>query len=516
MTAINSKKNKNEPEYTVFTEADNINVTSFDTESAMDKDLKITPDAFKEFIFSKKSHFKLFQGNKYDKLFYGQEIGETGFNIKTYQNLLLFSFITQNIPESSRILEIGNKDDYIINHFKQRYEIWRIEDANSLMNRNNAAEIVHKNALKDNLGNYHDYLPLRHFDFIFSASGFDNFPDDMTLFKIVLDNINRMLKANSYSLHCFSAAITGNNVQYHRLLNFFNNHSFSLYYPVISLSKLPRKEAVLDNEDLHFNFEIHEKSYIQNTDFGTKTVSYNFLWKKNPLELSKTSDSKVINYIKKHPAYVFHHLMKCGGTSLTKALQNWFNLKLDHIKTEDITIDLNQYLNYKFNIENINSEDCIVSHFQSEGYYLHERYPEVLSSDNNFRIFTFIRDPLSIVTSLYYYARKSGGFHNISLINSIEYSKKNFLASLFPCDESNYKEVLDRYFFIGIVEKMQESMDKLALLLEKKKINIPMVNTTEKDSQISELTPEFIKIFKEKNKLDYKIYNYCLEKLNHF
>ena len=36
--------------------------------------------------------------------------------------------------------------------------------------------------------------------------------------------------------------------------------------------------------------------------------------------------------------------------------------------------------------------------------------------------------------------------------------------------ENNYKEILNRYFFIGITERMQESVNKLAEIFNKRKI----------------------------------------------
>jgi hypothetical protein len=61
---------------------------------------------------------------------------------------------------------------------------------------------------------------------------------------------------------------------------------------------------------------------------------------------------------------------------------------------------------------------------------------------------------------------------------------------------------------------MQESFDKLATILGKRKIKVPQYNTTEKDSQVSELTPEFIEEVKKLNELDYKIYNYSIERFD--
>ncbi len=202
--------------------------------------------------------------------------------------------------------------------------------------------------------------------------------------------------------------------------------------------------------------------------------------------------------------------MKCGGTSLTKSLGNWFSMVYDHYR--DLN-KINQYKKNRYDINKLNSETCLVGHFNYEGIYLFQRYPEILDDSNNIKAFTFIRNPLSFYVSLYYYSRHFGRTDN-TLEEYID-SNQNLLAYYLPCDEDNYREVLDKYFFIGITEKMQESVDKLAKIIKKRKISVSSVNKSKKDSQISIITDDFIEKFKEKNELDYLIYDYCLDKFRH-
>lgn len=240
----------------------------------------------------------------------------------------------------------------------------------------------------------------------------------------------------------------------------------------------------------------------------------NILVKKKSLELVQRTNSRNLNSINRSPVFIFHHLMKCGGSSIVQSLTKWFHIRYDLL--ED-SADLNSFVMQKYNLEDLFTDYCITGHFQYDGIYLHQRYPEMFERKNDFKIFTFIRDPLKIKISLYYYVSKFGGYkiENLTLKKNL-LADKNFLASLFPCDESNYREVLDRYFFIGISEKMQESMNILADKLDKKRINVPVINTTQKDYQINDLTPEFLEIFKKRNKLDYMIYEYCLERFRKY
>ncbi|MEO7358159.1 MAG: hypothetical protein ABIY50_11640 [Ignavibacteria bacterium] len=489
------------------------NISDYEIPLTEDKNIiPISPANFNDYSYSKKTHFDVFKHNGYDKLFYGEEIGTEGFYIKTYQNLLVFSFITQNIPEGSRVLEIGNGDDYIKNHFQYLYEFWRIEDASNLINDAEVISNNQVNMLQDNKGNYHSEIPKGHFDFVFSTTGFYSISDDESLFKITLDNIDKMVKPGGYSLQCFPAVIVQEKYfYYHPFLSYMNNNIAPVFKNVQRFIRFPVTAKMIGDNDLHFVYEPFPWAEDARTEPSLNTVSYNFLWRKKMLEMPEVTRSDIKNYYSKYPSFIFHHILKCGGTSVKEVLQNWFHTEYDYVEESE---NKNHFLKFKLNIKNINADTCVSGHFQYEGIYLEQRYPEILDDAENFKLFTFVRDPLQIRISLYYYNKNNLGIENMSLANALKYFSINFLATLFNCNESNYKQILDRYFFIGIVEKMQESFDKLAVLLNRRKITLPVTNTSQKDSQISGLGSDFIENFKKENKLDYLIYEYCLEKFN--
>lgn len=228
--------------------------------------------------------------------------------------------------------------------------------------------------------------------------------------------------------------------------------------------------------------------------------------------ISVSCKEKPAESLKKNPAYIFHHIMKCGGSSVNKVLGKWFNMEYEVVNPGD---NINNYIKFRYNTERIFSDVCITGHFQGEGHFLHQRYPESLEKKNEFRVFTFLRDPLKFRISLYYYIRNSGGMNDTSLKDFTEVFP-DYISSLIPCNKDNYKEVLDRYFFIGIVEELQESMDILAGLINKKKISVPFENVSQKDEQLSDLNEEVVNSFIKSNELDYSIYRYCLEKYRSF
>jgi hypothetical protein len=88
------------------------------------------------------------------------------------------------------------------------------------------------------------------------------------------------------------------------------------------------------------------------------------------------------------------------------------------------------------------------------------------------------------------------------------------MATVLQVNESDYREVLGRYFYIGILEKAQESLDLFASMIGKKSLRMPFTNRTRvtPGTIANDLSPELIAKFREINRLDYLIYDYCLER----
>jgi SAM-dependent methyltransferase len=471
----------------------------------------LTNNKFRNFTYSKISHFDLFHKYNYDLLLNGKRISAEDSGIKKYQNLLIYTFIEQNIKEGSRILEINPNDQYIFNHFKYRYDFWTVNDVTNLTKNLEEQELNNIPVYKDSDDTYHTKVPFEYFDFIFSTSPLDTLPDSKYLFEKLADNLYRLLKPSGYVLNSFPSKINDDkSISPHIFIYYLMNNITKISHNVLQYNNFIGKEDILNDEDLHFS-DVRIKSFKDNkkTETKIKNFSFNFLWRKRSNQIPASLITKSKDYLSKRPAYVYHHLMKCGGSSLEIALKTWFCLEID--KLENSPDDINQFIKYKLDLNNFYSDQCLIGHFQYNGIYLKDRYPEIFEKENEFKLFTFVRDPMKMRISLYYYVRNRGGFQKFKL-KQVLLNTPNFLSRLFPCDESNYKEVLDRYFFIGIVEKMQESIDILAKKLNKKSIIVPRVNVSDKDSQLEEITPEITEEFKRLNKLDYLIYEYCLEK----
>ena len=222
-------------------------------------------------------------------------------------------------------------------------------------------------------------------------------------------------------------------------------------------------------------------------------------------------NSGLEGFKRKYPVYIFHHIPKCAGTSLISALRRWFFVVKDYTRYYHPE-ELPYFIKHPVDIKALRSYHCLCGHFALPETHIHKRYPGVLHN-RNFKIFTFIRDPLEVKISLYYYEKKRGQREGVSLEQHL-LERENYIAGVLDCTLDNYKEVLDRYFFIGITEHVQLSMDKLAKLLNKRKVKLPVLNPSRRDPQVSSLPPEIINRFKAANELDYRIYDYCLTRFH--
>lgn len=149
------------------------------------------------------------------------------------------------------------------------------------------------------------------------------------------------------------------------------------------------------------------------------------------------------------PVYVFHHIPKCGGSSVRTALVGWF------IRRKDYRRGWSDDYPPAYDLSRFRSIHCLCGHFEVEGHFLHQRYPEVIQN-KRFRIFSFVRNPLSLQLSLHRFLKKEGQPVESTIEAQLQ-TRPNFMAHLFAVDESNFKEVLDRYSFIGLIEEGQPS-----------------------------------------------------------
>ena len=204
---------------------------------------------------------------------------------------------------------------------------------------------------------------------------------------------------------------------------------------------------------------------------------------------------------------VFHHIPKCSGTSVVNVLGRWFLLREDY----RAYVQGDWRAARRVDLDRLRNRHCLTGHFDYQGVYLRDRYPEILR-DRRFFLFTFIREPLATKLSLFRYEKQSGIIPDMTLEEHL-LSRDNYIANRFPCTPEDVDVVLERYDFIGVTERIDESLDKLAQLVNRKPVHVPRLNATRDKRDEATPSPVLIAEFRRRNDLDYHIYRRALERL---
>ena len=236
---------------------------------------------FNEIRYSLKTQFNYFKLKKYDIDLYGKEIDPLNCDLKVYQDLLVFTYIKENLPKGSKLLDIGGGNSRILTYFTNDYECWNLDKFEGIGNGlKNVPNVCYK-MVQDYIGNFNSELPENYFDFVFSISTLEHVGEDIEWYKKICLDIDRVSKNDAINLHCFDVVLnsTKGGEKYDwtcGLLPFM----FRRYHSKQGYSGL---NGIINDNDLFFLSQDFYKNNWQKvtkqeySDFGVP-ISYNIFW----------------------------------------------------------------------------------------------------------------------------------------------------------------------------------------------------------------------------------------------
>lgn len=176
---------------------------------------KIAPENFHEYRYSKTPHFKNFRIMS----IYERQTSAT-CDLKVYQDLLVYSYILNNLPKGSRILEVGGGNSRVIDCLKDDYEFWNLD---RLQGQGHGPKSISENEgfrlVKDFIGAFSEHLPENYFDLIYSISVVEHFPSDKNMMTEIIKDFTRLLKNGAGCLHCVDALLFDDHLWIHPIIN---------------------------------------------------------------------------------------------------------------------------------------------------------------------------------------------------------------------------------------------------------------------------------------------------------
>ena len=213
------------------------------------------------------------------------------------------------------------------------------------------------------------------------------------------------------------------------------------------------------------------------------------------------------------------HLRKCAGTTFRAQLSGAFQNRVlfdygDEIGSSWPSSILKRAASER---EMYNSSDFLVSNFDLiHGHFYKSKYDSIKVKK---KYITFLRHPVQRVLSNYFYLKRSINRTNPDslIVNKLGFSLEEYVRDPDSCNlQAQFLEStnLDEFDFVGVVERYDESIDKLSshlgVYFEQAKaanVNPKKIENYKRDCDIEKLILKY-------NEIDLELYKRGVEKLD--
>jgi hypothetical protein len=216
----------------------------------------------------------------------------------------------------------------------------------------------------------------------------------------------------------------------------------------------------------------------------------------------------------KYDKLVYVHIPKTGGNTVTNLLRRVYRGKVPMLReSSDMHNDNNvmsatwskkHKIKHIYKHGHVPEARIVMGHFKVTKYQ-HLGYPTI----------TWLRDPVERVISNYVQQTTKWGrarskaptYYRMVSDHQLEtYAKVWDSLQTWYCDGS-----LDNFMFVGILERFEESIEKLGKILEVDFPPVPVKNPTKNKPKFSD---EIKKSLRKYQKRDYELYNEAMRRLD--
>lgn len=167
------------------------------------KKIRFDPD----FTIARKHHFKWFAQSS--RALYGTG-PDLECNLKIYQDLLVYTFITDHLPPGAKLLEVGGGESRVLEKLSKRYECWNLDRLEGVgYGPDYSPERPPYRLVRAYAGEFSPEVPDHYFDMVFSISALEHTPPGSPdLYAAIAADMDRVLIKGGFSLHCLDAVLS--------------------------------------------------------------------------------------------------------------------------------------------------------------------------------------------------------------------------------------------------------------------------------------------------------------------